>query len=53
MFIKKVANDCKTAANKLLTPNTKPCLSLLTNLAISELYYKNINVFNTYFQYQL
>lgn len=35
--MKKVANDCKTAASKLLTPNTNPCLSLLTQLAISEL----------------
>lgn len=37
IFMKSVANDCKAAANKLLTPNTNPCLSLLTHLAISEL----------------
>jgi len=40
--MKNVANDCKVAANKLLTPNTNPWLSLLTHFAISELYDKII-----------
>jgi len=43
-FMKKVANDCKAAAMKLFTPNTNPCLFLLTHLAISELGYEIIKI---------
>lgn len=42
--MKKVANDCKAAAMKLFTPNTNPCLFLLTHLAISELGYEIIKI---------
>lgn len=54
--MKNVANDCKVAANKLLTPNTNPWLSLLTHLAISELYYTIIILiwfFNVKFKIKL
>lgn len=39
-FMENVANDCNKTAMKLFIPNTKPCLFLLTHLAISELGYK-------------
>lgn len=39
VFMTNVANDCKITDNKLFTPNTNPCLSCLTHLAISELYH--------------